>query len=195
MPVRLCRAEPGFAITGAARSALRRECERHGPQAVLLSWPSGVTYLPERHFQPGEYDVVLERFAEFTVYTDSRALALFLDRRVVVDLGAVGRFSPRPPLRVRAVVDEHVCTGRCAQVPGADAYRPALNAAALEVVDELSSHFAGRFSESVLWAHARAVLAELGDSGTLDALQAQALRLVRQRLGEVAAGRLAAVGA
>lgn len=194
-PTQICQARPDFALTEAARSALSREYARRGPQAVVLSWPSGVTYLPERQFRRGDHDVVLEKFAGCTVYTDSRALALFLDRRVVVDLGSGRRGSPRPVLKARTAVDEHTCAEHCAHAPGPDAYLPELNAAALTVVDELGRLFGGRVSESVLWAYARAALAELKDAGTVDSLPAAALRLVRNRLGQIAPARRTAAEA
>ena len=94
---------PSFEFTPAARAALVRVCARSGPQAIVLSWPAGITYLPARCYRRAEFDVALARFEECAVYADSRGLTLFLNRHVVVDAERTARPRAWPVLRVRSL--------------------------------------------------------------------------------------------
>jgi hypothetical protein len=91
---------PDYAVTPAVRALLRAVCRRDGPYALLLCWPGGVTYLPERYFTPGPFDVVIDRIAGCPLYADVRRLGLFGERRAVIDVARSTPRRRRPPLRM-----------------------------------------------------------------------------------------------
>ncbi len=170
-----------FDFTPAARSALERVCARSGPQVLLLTWPAGVTYLPADQFRPGEFDVALARFEECSVFADSRALTLFQNRSVVVDVDGLARV--RPVLRARTIAGHDTTDRHASLLPGADVLPAALSVTALRLVDDLARDYRPLVSESMLWSHVRAALADLKGSVPTDSLPEMAARLVQQRLG------------
>lgn len=172
-----------FEFTPAARSALERVCAQSGPQVVLLTWPAGVTYLPAHHYRPGEFDVAIERLETCSVFADSRALTLFLNRRIVVD--ADGLLRTRPVLRVRTVSGRDAVDRHAPLLPAPDLLPPELTATALRLVDDLSAEYGGRVSESMLWSSVRTALADLKGSVLPGSLPEMASRLVHQRLDAV----------
>jgi hypothetical protein len=87
----------------SARTAIVGACRRGRPQVVLLSWPGGATYLPDECYEPGEFDVVVGHVAGCPVYADVRQLAMFPDRRVLIDAERMSNVRPHPPLRTRTL--------------------------------------------------------------------------------------------
>jgi hypothetical protein len=87
-------------VTRHARKALAEIRRSRGPQAVRLSWPAGVTYLPTRHHSASPYDVIIGHVSGCPVYADVRQLTLFRDRRAVLDADHCRPLftSPRRPL-------------------------------------------------------------------------------------------------
>lgn len=98
-------------VTDRARSVIRNLYLANGPQCLVLCWPSGVAHLPCSLYESGPYDVILGHVARCPIHADLRQLALFRDRRVVLD--APERvISPRPPLlKVLGAVPEPALAG------------------------------------------------------------------------------------
>jgi|BarGraNGADG00212_1021973.scaffolds.fasta_scaffold100848_2 hypothetical protein len=90
-------------VTMRARTALRRHCRSDGPQELLLSWPSGVNYLPATMYLPGEHDVIVGHVATCAVHADLRQLALFRMRRMILDAPEPVGARRRPMLRISHV--------------------------------------------------------------------------------------------
>ncbi len=95
-------------VTGRARRAIARTCREVGRQAVYLTWPAGATFLPAAAWRPGEFDVIVGHIARCPIYADVRQLALFAQRRAVIDVLDSRLPRRRPVLRVR---DQGVSTG------------------------------------------------------------------------------------
>lgn len=84
-------------VTERARSVILNLTVANGPRCLVLCWPSGVAHLPAALHDSGPYDVIIGHVAGCPIYADLRQLALFRDRRMVLD--APERvISPRPPL-------------------------------------------------------------------------------------------------
>lgn len=98
-------------VTERARSVIRDLYLANGPQCLVLCWPSGVAHLPSPLHEGGPYDVIIGHVAGCPIYADLRQLALFRDRRMVLD--APERvISPRPPLlKVLGMAPERVLAG------------------------------------------------------------------------------------
>jgi len=90
-------------FTEAARTVIAAACGRFGQHAVLLAWPAGATYLPCDSYLPSECDVVLGYVEGCPIYVDARRLALFTNRRLVLDADRCSSSRLHPPLRARAV--------------------------------------------------------------------------------------------
>jgi hypothetical protein len=98
-------------VTTYARRVLVEVCRARGPQAILISWPAGVTYLPRVHHSASPYDVIIGHVAGCPVYADVRQLTLYQDRRAVLDArshSALFTSARRPMLRLSPVVEEAV---------------------------------------------------------------------------------------
>jgi hypothetical protein len=163
----------------AARSAILNACRRGKRQAVLLSWPAGATYLPQDCYQPGEFDVVVGHVAGCPIYADVRRLALFAERRVLVDAEQPSRTREHPPLRVQATAQPQI-TGRPGRrSPGSDAIAGELVAG---LVDELAAQFLGTYRPDAIWSHVRRAISDLRGSVSREALPEMAVRLAHHRL-------------
>jgi hypothetical protein len=90
-----------IAFTGAARRVIAAACTSGSQQAILVAWPAGAAYLPHECYVPTDFDVVLGFVEGCPVYADSRRLALFSSRRLVLDADACSPSRPHPPLRPR----------------------------------------------------------------------------------------------
>jgi uncharacterized protein (DUF779 family) len=91
-------------VTGRARRAFARLRRDDGPQALLLSWPSGVTSLPARLFKPGTFDVIVGHISGCPIHADLRQLAYYRDRSAVLDVLRSTRRT-RPLARLRPPTD------------------------------------------------------------------------------------------
>jgi len=89
-------------VTDRARNAIRCLCRASGPQALVVAWPTGVTYLPVGIFSPSEFDVIIGHIACCPVYADVRQLGFFADRQAVLDLAEPARWREQPLLRLRS---------------------------------------------------------------------------------------------
>jgi uncharacterized protein (DUF779 family) len=96
-------------VTARARRALERVREHNGPQALVLSWPSGACCVPADSFVPGRYDVIIGHVGGFPMHADIRQLEFYADRRAVLDIAGtthrgrpVLRLQPPPPPAERA---------------------------------------------------------------------------------------------
>src|SRR6266568_3563063 len=89
-------------VTDRARNAIRCLCRASGPQALVVAWPTGVTYLPVGIFSPSEFDVIIGHIACCPVYADVRQLRFFADRHAVLDLAEPMRWREQPLLRLRS---------------------------------------------------------------------------------------------
>lgn len=87
-------------VTSAARRAVLRVRREIGPQAVLVSWPAGATYVPERSYVPSTFDVIVGHVARCPIYADIRQLGFYNDRFAVLDVRDTDQ-RHRPILRVR----------------------------------------------------------------------------------------------
>lgn len=112
-PVAAAPVDPGAAtdaplveVTPRARDLLKAITRRDGLQAVVLSWPSGATYLPDEYYAPTWHDMVLGLVGGCPVYADVRRLALFRERRILVDVDSSASVRRRPVLRVRSTERE-----------------------------------------------------------------------------------------
>ena len=90
-----------ISFTGAARLVIAAACLRDRQQAILVAWPAGAAYLPNDCYVPSEFDVVLGYVEGCPVYADTRRLALFAKRRLVLDADAHSPQRPYPPLRAQ----------------------------------------------------------------------------------------------
>lgn len=90
-------------VTARARAAARKLVTSAGPQHLLLTWPGGVTALPAGVHVPGEFSVIIGHVARCPVYADVRQLALFRERKMVVDAPDSMPSARRPMLRMLAV--------------------------------------------------------------------------------------------
>jgi hypothetical protein len=98
--VRLTGPARRLAVTTRARLALARVIRTQGPQAFILSWPAGATYLPVAAFQPDGFAVIVGHIAGCPIYADVRQIAFYRDRRAVLDIPD-GTVRERPVLRLR----------------------------------------------------------------------------------------------
>jgi uncharacterized protein (DUF779 family) len=73
-------------VTDRARRVLGRLRRDYGPQALLLSWPGGVTCLPAAMFVPSTFDVIVGHIAGCPIHADLRQLACYRDRRAILDV-------------------------------------------------------------------------------------------------------------
>ncbi len=89
-------------VTDRARDAIRCLCRASGPQALVVAWPAGVTYLPVGIFSPSEFDVIIGHIACCPVYGDVRQLGFFANRHAVLDLAESMRWREQPLLRLRS---------------------------------------------------------------------------------------------
>jgi hypothetical protein len=87
-------------VTIRARMAIRAQVRRAGPQHLRLTWPGGITTLPAAVHGPGPHDVILGHVARCPIYVDVRQLALFRERRVLVDACDPVRPDASPILKV-----------------------------------------------------------------------------------------------
>jgi uncharacterized protein (DUF779 family) len=96
-------------VTDQARDAIRRLCRAGGPQALVVTWPAGVAYLPVAMFSRSQFDVILGHIARCPVYADLRQIGAFADRHAVLDVAESMEWRERPPLRLRpaAYADTH----------------------------------------------------------------------------------------
>jgi uncharacterized protein (DUF779 family) len=88
-------------VTAQARRVLRRLRRDEGPQALLLSWPGGVTCLPAAIFEPSMFDVIVGHVAGCPIHADLRQLACYRDRRAVLDVLNPGRRAAHPVVSLR----------------------------------------------------------------------------------------------
>jgi uncharacterized protein (DUF779 family) len=96
-------------VTRHARKAMAEMRRAHGPHAVRISWPAGVTYLPSKHHSPSPYDVIIGHVSGCPVYADVRQLTLFRDRRAVLDARSSAPLftsARRPMLRLSPATDD-----------------------------------------------------------------------------------------
>jgi hypothetical protein len=89
-------------VTDRARDAIRCLCRAGGPQALVVAWPAGVTYLAVAMFSPSEFDVTIAHIACCPVYADVRQLGFLADRHAVLDLAEPMSGRERPLLRLRS---------------------------------------------------------------------------------------------
>ena len=164
----------------SARSAIVAACRGGGRQAVLLSWPAGATYLPRECYRQGEFDAVVGHVAGCPIYADVRRLALYADRRVMLDAERNSRGRPHPPLRARVLPS-----------PGGDDEEPrrretpfevAAARVARAVARDLDDQFAGAYPLAAILACVRAAIADLRGSVSVEALPEMAARLAHHRL-------------
>jgi hypothetical protein len=88
-------------VTVRTRDAMRWVCHTGGPQALVVTWPAGATYLPAAMFSRGEFDVIIGHVARCPLYDDVRQLGLFVDRHAVLDVAETMNWRGRPLLRLR----------------------------------------------------------------------------------------------
>ena len=91
-------------VTARARAAARTLVTSTGPHHLVLNWPGGLTALPADVHVPDEYSVIVGHVARCPVYADLRQLALFRERRMVVDAPEPARRAGRPILRMATSV-------------------------------------------------------------------------------------------
>jgi hypothetical protein len=89
-------------VTDRARYAMRCVCHAGGPQALVVTWPTGAAYLPVAMFSRGGFDVIIGHISRCPVYADLRQLSLFADRRAVLDVAKSMSWRERPLLRLRS---------------------------------------------------------------------------------------------
>jgi hypothetical protein len=80
--------------------AIRAHVRRAGPHHLRLAWPGGITTLPAGVHDPGPHDVIMGHVARCPIYVDVRQLALFRERRVLVDACDPVRPDASPILKV-----------------------------------------------------------------------------------------------
>ena len=87
-------------VTMRARAALRKHVRATGPQHLVVTWPAGVTSVPAPVHEPGPHEVIVGHVARCPIYADLRQLALFRQRRQVLDLPLPPRAPRRPVFRL-----------------------------------------------------------------------------------------------
>ncbi len=167
-------------FTAAARGVIAAVCRRSGQQVVVLAWPAGAAYLPATCYVPSEFDVVVTYVEGCPVYADSRRLAMFVTRRIVLDAEACSAGQPHPPLRTRAVPLKQ--PGRTAPRFRFDAFAAKVNR---DLMRELVPQYADRFTEKVVARYVRAAIDDLRGSVKPEALPELAARLAHHRLASV----------
>src|SRR6266571_9228913 len=85
-------------VTDRARDAMRCVCRAGGPQALVVTWPTGAAYLPAAMFSRSEFDVIIGHVARCPVYADVRQLGLFADRHAVLDVAETMNWREQPLL-------------------------------------------------------------------------------------------------
>ena len=88
-----------FSVTPAAHAAARRLRRAKGDQAMVLSWPAGVAYMPVEAFHAGRFDAIIGHVARCPVYADIRQVSSY-PCHLVLDV-ARGGSDVRPALQVR----------------------------------------------------------------------------------------------
>ncbi|HKC29692.1 MAG TPA: hypothetical protein VKB75_16875 [Jatrophihabitans sp.] len=177
--------QPPVEFTPMARAAIATACQSEGPQVVLLAWPAGATYLPQRCYSPSAFDIVLGDLEASPVYTDARRLSLFVNRHIVIDGEARIPTRTRPWLRVYEMTldaAERHDTRDWLQVRTSARF----NDIVIGVVGELSSQFVPLVPESMIWAHVRAAVSDLAGSAKTQTLPELAMRLAHYRLSVAA---------
>ena len=94
-------------VTDQARDAIRCLSRAGGLQALVVTWPGGVAYLPAAMFSRSQFDVILGHVARCPVYADVRQLGAFTDRHAVLDLAESMQWRERPLLRLRSTPCGH----------------------------------------------------------------------------------------
>jgi hypothetical protein len=89
-------------VTVRARDAMRWVCHAGGPQALVVTWPAGVAYLPVAMFARGEFEVIIGHVARCPLYADVRQLGFFADRQAVLDVAETMNWREQPLLQLRA---------------------------------------------------------------------------------------------
>lgn len=164
-------------FTAAARSVIAAGKKREGCQVVVLSWPAGAAYLPHEYYSPGEFDVVLAYVEGCPVYVDARRLALFTNRRIVLDADVSSPSHPHPPLRAHVVQPSRARTAVAKIAPQSGLVH--------KLVRELTPTFAAAFSESLIATYVRKAVSDLRGSVTADSLPEMAARLAHHRLSVI----------
>lgn len=168
-------------FTPTARGVIASACDREGPHAVVLAWPSGAAYLPGDCFATTEHDVVVGFVAGCPVFADTRRLALFVNHRLVVDAEPVSPARAHPPLWVRATPSWEPGRG-IAPVEEATGVEAARTQLSRDLLAEFAPRFAGQFAEVMIAAYIREAISDLQGSVSAEALPEMAARLAHHRL-------------
>jgi hypothetical protein len=112
------------------------------------------------------------------VYADTRRLALFMTKHLVLDAEPTSLGRPHPPLRARATSLKH------GDIPSGVQLDALAARVSQDLVRELAPQYAGVFTEGTIAIHVRAAVHDLRGSVSAEALPELAARLAHHRLAD-----------
>ena len=87
-PLRRTRLGDRLLVTVRARRAVADLSRDRGLQHLVVTWPAGVALLPATLHRPGVHDAIVGHLAQCPIYVDLRQIALWPQRRVLLDITA-----------------------------------------------------------------------------------------------------------